>query len=132
LEDLDFDEVNAILHRVQNFDPSGVAALDLSDCLRLQLQQLPETTPYREEALIVVTQHLKLLATHEQDKLVRRLGVTEWQLDEIVALIRTLDPSPERRFRTLIQNTLSRCLCEQTKWQMASESESGHCAKTAH
>ncbi len=94
LDDLDFDEVNAILHRIQNFDPSGVAALDLSDCLRLQLQQLPETTPYREEALIVVTQHLKLLATHEQDKLVRRLGVTEWQLDEIVALIRTLDPKP--------------------------------------
>ena len=94
LDDLDFDEVNAILHRVQNFDPSGVATLDLSDCLRLQLQQLPESTPYREEALVVVTQYLKLLATHEQGKLVRRLGVTEWQLDEIVALIRTLDPKP--------------------------------------
>jgi RNA polymerase sigma-54 factor len=94
LDDLDFDEVNAILHRVQNFDPSGVAAIDLSDCLRLQLQQLPETTPYREEALVVVSHYLKLLATHEQDKLVRRLGVTEWQLDEIVALIRTLDPKP--------------------------------------
>jgi len=94
LDDLDFDEVNAILHRVQNFDPSGVAAIDLSDCLRLQLQQLPETTPYREEALVVVSHYLKLLATHEQDKLIRRLGVTEWQLDEIVALIRTLDPKP--------------------------------------
>ncbi len=94
LDDLDFDEVNAILHRVQNFDPSGIAAIDLSDCLRLQLQQLPETTPYREEALVVVSHYLKLLATHEQEKLMRRLGVTEWQLDEIVALIRTLDPKP--------------------------------------
>ena len=94
LDDLDFDEVNAILHRVQNFDPSGVAAVDLSDCLRLQLQQLPETTPYRNEALLVVSHYLKLLATHEQEKLLRRLGVTEQQLDEIVALIRTLDPKP--------------------------------------
>jgi RNA polymerase sigma-54 factor len=94
LDDLDFDEINAILHRIQNFDPSGVAAIDLSDCLRIQLQQLPETTPYREEALVVVTDYLKLLATHEQEKLVRRLGVTEQQLDEIVALIRTLDPKP--------------------------------------
>ena len=54
-DDLDFDEVIAVLHRVQQFDPAGVAAIDLSDCLRLQLLQLPETTPYREEALIVVT-----------------------------------------------------------------------------
>jgi RNA polymerase sigma-54 factor len=94
LDDLDFDEVNAILHRVQNFDPSGIAAIDLSDCLKLQLQQLPESTPCREEALVVVSHYLKLLATHEQEKLMRRLGVTEWQLDEIVALIRTLDPKP--------------------------------------
>jgi RNA polymerase sigma-54 factor len=93
-DDLDFDEVIAVLHRVQQFDPAGVAAVDLSDCLRLQLRQLPETTPYREEALIVVTHYLKLLATHEQTKLIRKLDVTERQLDEIVALIRTLDPKP--------------------------------------
>ena len=84
----------AVLHRVQQFDPAGVAAIDLSDCLRLQLQQLPETTPYRAEALIVVTRYLKLLATHEQAKLIRKLEVTEHQLDEIVTLIRTLDPKP--------------------------------------
>ena len=94
LDDLDFDEVNAILHRVQNFDPSGIAAIDLSDCLSLQLQQLPETTPFREEALVIVSHYLNLLATHEQEKLMRRLGVTVRQLDEIVALIRTLDPKP--------------------------------------
>ena len=93
-DDLDFDEVIAVLHRIQQFDPAGVAAIDLGDCLRLQLKQLPETTPYREEALIVVTRHLKLLATHEQAKLVRKLEVTEHQLGEIVALIRTLDPKP--------------------------------------
>jgi len=94
LDDLDFDEVNAVLHRVQNFDPAGVAAIDLKDCLRLQIQQLPESTPYKEEALILVTRYLDLLATHEQSKLMRKLGVTERQLDEVVALIRTLDPKP--------------------------------------
>ena len=94
LDDLDFDEVNAVLHRVQNFDPSGVAAIDLKDCLRLQIQQLPESTPYKEEALTLVTRYLDLLATHEQSKLMRKLGVTERQLDEVVALIRTLDPKP--------------------------------------
>lgn len=93
-EDLDFDEVIAVLHRVQQFDPAGVAAIDLADCLKLQLLQLPESTPFRKEALVVVTRHLKLLATQEQGKLIRKLEVTERQLDEIVSLIRTLDPKP--------------------------------------
>ena len=94
LDDLDFDEVNAVLHRIQQFDPPGVAAIDLSDCLRLQLLQLPETTPYRKEALLIVTRYLRLLATHEQAMLTRKLEVTERQLNEIVSLIRTLDPKP--------------------------------------
>jgi RNA polymerase sigma-54 factor len=101
LEDLDFDEVNAVLHRVQNFDPAGVAATDLKDCLRLQIQQLPGATPYKEEALTLVTRYLDLLATHEQSKLMRKLGVTERQLDEVVALIRTLDPKPGARIQEL-------------------------------
>lgn len=93
-DDLYFDEVNAVLHRVQNFDPVGVAAIDLRDCLRLQLQQLPEVTPYRTEALIAVSRYLDLLANHDQSKLMRRLAITERQLGEVVALIRTLDPKP--------------------------------------
>jgi RNA polymerase sigma-54 factor len=101
LEDLDFDEVNAVLHRVQNFDPAGVAATDLKDCLRLQIQQLPGATPYKEEALTLITRYLDLLATHEQSKLMRKLGVTERQLDEVVALIRTLDPKPGARIQEL-------------------------------
>lgn len=94
LEDLELDEVNAVLHRVQNFDPAGVAAIDLKDCLRLQIQQLPESTPYKSEALMLVTRYLDLLASHEQSKLMRKLGVNERQLSEVVALIRTLDPKP--------------------------------------
>ncbi len=98
-DDLDFDEVNAVLHRIQHFDPAGVAAIDLSDCLRLQLQQLPESIPYREEALIVVCQYLDLLATHEQSKLMRKLGLTERELNAVVALIRTLEPKPGSRIQ---------------------------------
>jgi len=98
-DDLDFDEVNAVLHRIQHFDPAGVAAIDLSDCLRLQLQQLPEATPYREEALVIVSQYLDLLATHEQSKLMRKLGLTERQLNAVVALIRTLEPKPGARIQ---------------------------------
>lgn len=98
-DDLDVEEVNAVLHRIQHFDPAGVAAVDLSDCLRLQLQQLPESTPYRDEALLIVSQYLDLLATHEQSKLMRKLGLTERQLNSVVALIRTLEPKPGARIQ---------------------------------
>ena len=94
LEDVGLDEVEAVLHRLQNFDPSGVMALNLSDCLRLQLQQLPDDTPYKELALQLVMRHLDLLAAQDQAKLLRRLGVSQPELASIVELIRTLDPKP--------------------------------------
>jgi RNA polymerase sigma-54 factor len=94
LDDLELDEVMAVLHRIQYFDPVGIGAQNLSDCLRLQLEQMPITTPYRTEALLVVNQYLDWLATQEQSKLMRRLGLTERQLDAVVSLIRTLDPKP--------------------------------------
>lgn len=94
IEDLDYDEVKAVLHRVQNFDPSGIAAIDLQDCLRIQLSQLPENTPYRKDALSLVTHHLDLLANHDKTSLMRHLSITSDQLDKIVALIRSLDPKP--------------------------------------
>jgi RNA polymerase sigma-54 factor len=71
-----------------------VAALDLQDCLKIQLMQLPEKTPHRREALILVTCHLDLLANHDKTALMRQLSVTSDQLDHIVALIRSLDPKP--------------------------------------
>lgn len=94
LEDLELDEVKAVLHSVQNFDPVGVAAQDLSDCLSIQLHQLPETLPFRSEALKIISRHLDLLASYDQTKLMRRIGLTEQQLKQVVALIRTLDPKP--------------------------------------
>ncbi|MDZ4153986.1 RNA polymerase factor sigma-54, partial [Methylicorpusculum sp.] len=94
LDELEFDEVKAVLHRLQNFDPPGVIAADLQDCLRLQLLQLPDDTQYKAEALVLVTRYLDLLATHDRVKLLRRLGVSEQHLAGVIALIRTLDPRP--------------------------------------
>ena len=94
LEDLDFDEVEAVLHKVQSFEPAGVAAIDLANCLALQLLQLPKSTLHRENAIKLVQQHLKLLADHNQEKLIKLLDVSETELGQIIALIRHLDPAP--------------------------------------
>lgn len=94
LNDLYQDEVNAVLHRIQHFDPPGVAAIDLADCLRLQLEQMSVSVPFRKEALQIVTEHLQLLASQEQTKLMRLLGLNERKLNAAVSLIRSLEPKP--------------------------------------
>jgi len=97
IEELELDEVTAVLHRVQNFDPSGVAALDLGDCLQIQLRQLPDTTPWKETALELVTHFLDHLASQNQGRLKRLLDLTDEKLDEVISLIRSLDPRPGSR-----------------------------------
>jgi RNA polymerase sigma-54 factor len=101
LEDLELDELEGVLHRVQNFDPIGVAAKDLADCLMIQLQQLADSVPFRDEAIDLVRRHLDLLATHDQARLMRRLGLSEFQLAQVVSLIRTLDPKPGAKIQSV-------------------------------
>ncbi|HHC72378.1 MAG TPA: RNA polymerase factor sigma-54 [Thiotrichales bacterium] len=87
-------EVEAVLHRIQRFDPVGVAARDLSECLAIQLQELPAETPWREEALEVVRHHLRLLAGRDFTHLTRRLRIDRDQLQEVIDLIQSLTPRP--------------------------------------
>ncbi|NOQ13200.1 MAG: RNA polymerase factor sigma-54 [Methyloprofundus sp.] len=94
LEELEKEEFFAVLHRVQRFDPPGVAAEDLKDCLRLQLLQLPEATVFRAEAIDLVERFLDVLAAQDQVKLMRQMGVSEYKLTQIIALIRSLNPKP--------------------------------------
>jgi len=93
------DEVTAVLHRVQNFDPVGVAALNLDDCLRLQLLQLPDDTAFKALAIDFVTEHLELLVSCDQARLMKRLNLSETEVQGLLALIRTLDPKPAARLR---------------------------------
>ncbi|MBV1787300.1 RNA polymerase factor sigma-54 [Marinobacterium sp. D7] len=92
--DSELDEIEAVLHRVQQFDPPGVAARDLSECLAIQLRQLPTDTPWISEALKLVEDHLQLLGNHDYKTLLRRMRVKEEALQEIIRLIQTLNPKP--------------------------------------
>jgi RNA polymerase sigma-54 factor len=88
------DEIVAVLHRLQHFDPPGVAARDLSECLSIQLNMLDEETPWRRQALQLVNQHLGLLESRDFDTLRRRMNLTDEQLAEVMRLIRGLNPAP--------------------------------------
>ncbi|WP_372964295.1 RNA polymerase factor sigma-54 [Marinobacter sp.] len=91
---LELDEVQAVLHRLQHFDPPGVFARDLQDCLLIQLNQLPPETPWLRQARLVVTQFLHLLGNRDYAQLLRRSRLKEDQLKEVLALITSLTPRP--------------------------------------
>jgi RNA polymerase sigma-54 factor len=92
--DLDLDEVEAVLRRVQRFDPVGSGARSLAECLGIQLQQLSRDTPWLAEARTLVAEHLDLLAARNFKQLSRRMKLSEPELHEVATLIQTLNPRP--------------------------------------
>ncbi|BBB27280.1 RNA polymerase factor sigma-54 [Amphritea japonica] len=94
LNSIELDEVEAVLHRIQQFDPPGVAARNLSECLAIQLRQLPGETEYRAEALKIVSQYIHLLGNHDYKQLMRKARIREPQLLQAISLIQTLNPKP--------------------------------------
>ncbi|EEW1718279.1 TPA: RNA polymerase factor sigma-54 [Escherichia coli] len=99
-EEIDIDEVEAVLKRIQRFDPVGVAAKDLRDCLLIQLSQFDKTTPWLEEARRIISDHLDLLANHDFRTLMRVTRLKEDVLKEAVNLIQSLDPRPGQSIQT--------------------------------
>jgi RNA polymerase sigma-54 factor len=93
-EPVELDELLAVLKRVQQFDPTGVAARDLGECLALQLKVLEEGTPWRQEAIELVTEYLDLLASRDFNTLKRRSRLDEPDLACVVNLIQSLNPRP--------------------------------------
>lgn len=93
-DSIDADEVIAVLKLVQQFEPTGVAARDLSECLRLQLDALPAHLPYRSVARSLVVEHLDALAARDFAALKRRCKLDEETLTEAIRLVQSLNPRP--------------------------------------
>ena len=91
----DLETVQKVIQKIQAFDPPGVAARDLKECLLIQAQQL-----YPQEPLLqkIIQDHLHLLAKKNYPALVRELGVSLEEVVRTTRLVGELDPRPGRRF----------------------------------
>jgi RNA polymerase sigma-54 factor len=89
------EDVERALAQVQRFDPIGVAARDLRECLLLQIRHLGlDGTPTER----IVSEHLRLLQNHQVPELARRLAITIDELKDHIEIIRHLDPKPGSRY----------------------------------
>ena len=87
-------EILAVLTRLQQFDPPGVYARDLKECLLIQLNQLSQDTPFLKQAKILVLQFLEDIGKLNTDKLLKK---TQLSLDELrgaISLVRSMNPYP--------------------------------------
>lgn len=87
-------EVCMVLKRVQRFDPVGVASRSVSECLLTQLAELPEHTPMRAQTMLIIRDHLDLLAARDYRTLARKTKLKEDQLRQVMRLLHQLHPRP--------------------------------------
>ncbi|GAA3715977.1 RNA polymerase factor sigma-54 [Oceanisphaera sediminis] len=93
-QEIEADEVEAVLKRIQHFDPVGVAARSVQECLRIQLEHFPADTPWLNEARLVLEQHMDLLGNRDYRTLQRKTRLKEEELRDVLALIQQLEPRP--------------------------------------
>ncbi|WP_067100322.1 RNA polymerase factor sigma-54 [Marinomonas atlantica] len=93
LEDLEFDEIEAVQHRLQRFDPVGVCSQDLRECLLVQLEGFKEHPLYRS-TFNIIDQHLALLGNRDYAQLSRKTKLKEDALKDVITLIQQLSPRP--------------------------------------
>ncbi len=92
--EIELDEVMAILHLIQQFDPVGCACHDLKECLLVQLNNFPPDTPFLASTKTVISEHLSLLANRDYKQLMRKSKLSENDLKSIIELIQNLHPRP--------------------------------------
>jgi len=91
------DEVQRTLVFVQTFDPPGVAARDLTECLRIQLRLLGLEDSATD---VIVRDHMKQLTAHQYSEIARLMEITPEEVAHHVEIIRGLDPKPGLRYAT--------------------------------
>lgn len=91
---LELDEVEAVLRQLQNFDPLGVAARNLQECLLIQLRKMDQSAEGVADAILVVRDHFDLLGARDYNQLMRKLKLSREGLQQAVDVIQSTNPRP--------------------------------------
>jgi RNA polymerase sigma-54 factor len=92
---LPVEMVERVLRKIQQFDPVGVAARDLKECLLIQLEQIVPRDTLAEK---IVSEHLSLLKNRNYPAIAKRIGVSLDRVNRAAHLISKLDPKPGKAF----------------------------------
>jgi RNA polymerase sigma-54 factor len=94
MPDVEADEVEAVIKRIQLFDPVGVGARSIQECLLVQLRQFDPRTPFLAETCDIIRDYSEYLANRDFRSLMRVTKLKEDDLREVMRLIHSLNPRP--------------------------------------
>lgn len=100
-------EIEQMIHKIQQLDPPGIAARDLQESLVLQLLRLSKDESHRL-ALSIVEHYFQDLAAHRYDKIIRALSLNEEQFAAAQRTIRQLNPRPASGYGSALEVAVSR------------------------
>ena len=95
--DVSEDEILEVLHIIQDFDPAGIGAIDLQECLLIQLRRLEEDNDDEVDyslPIIIIEQYFNEFTKKHYDKIIKKTGVDEKQFRAALNEILKLNPKP--------------------------------------
>ncbi len=99
---IEVDEVETLMHLLQSFEPAGIAARSLQECLMLQLKRINKTDLSHQLAQKIIQQEFNHLSNRNYRQIIRSMGINDAELKSAVTIIQSLDPRPGN---ALSQNT---------------------------
>jgi RNA polymerase sigma-54 factor len=89
-----YDELERILRLIQKFDPPGIGARDLNECLLLQLKRKDQSDPGVNLATRIIEKDFNAFAKKHYQKIIEKFDITEDQLKGAIEEITKLNPKP--------------------------------------
>lgn len=104
--DISSAQIHKILHVIQNFEPAGIGACDLQECLLLQLKRMNESNLVKL-AILVIEKYFDDFSKRHFDKIEKGLNIDEEELKQVIHLIVTLNPKPGNNWGDALSLTMN-------------------------
>jgi RNA polymerase sigma-54 factor len=102
--DVTLKEVEKVLKIIQKFDPPGIGARDLQECLLIQLMEAPEPG---ELAITVIKDHFDDFKNKRFEKIAKKLGISIEEFKQILNIITKLNPKPGEGYHNLYDTSIT-------------------------
>jgi RNA polymerase sigma-54 factor len=98
--DTDAEEITSLIQQIQQFDPPGICAWTLQECLLLQLRRMSDSKPVRD-AIVVLDKYFNEFIKKHYDKIQKHLGLNNDDFKNVIGIIIKLNPKPGAAFAVL-------------------------------
>jgi RNA polymerase sigma-54 factor len=102
--DITIEEVEKVLKIIQKFDPPGIGARDLQECLLIQLREMPEPN---ELAIAIVRDHFDDFKNKRFEKIAKKIGISIEEFKQVLNMITKLNPKPGEGYQSLYDNSIT-------------------------